>query len=91
MSSATYIRKQSVLWARNLAALSSLPDLVVASLHQPALQHNWILEERVGLGVGQVLERGVELGDAVLCEQEQQVETRDLVLVLAVDGGEQRG
>lgn len=92
----TYVRKDAVLLAGNLALLHGLPDTIVAALHEPALQPDGVAQVGVRLDVdvaialarGEDLELGVELVVEALGEQEKEVEACDLVALGDVGGGE---
>lgn len=84
----TYFGKDTVLLARNLPTLHSLPHAVVAALHQPPLELDRVAQVAVVLDLvaaagarAQGLELGVELGVAALGQQEQQIQAGDLVPV----------
>ena len=60
---------------------SRVPHLAVAALHEPLLEVDRVCNvrvcgERVG-GEGEGLERGVEVGNAVLCEQADEVQAAE--------------
>lgn len=89
----SYLGENTVLFTRYLALLHGLPHPVVAALHKPALQLDGVPQKPVVLdAVGAVdalaraeaLELAVELGVAALGQQEQQVQTSDLVAHLGV-------
>lgn len=84
------VDEELVLFRRSL--FPGVPYLTVAALHEPAFEVNgmadvWVRHEGVG-GQGQGLERGVEVGDAVLREQADEVQTADGELAR---GGRQDG
>ena len=58
--------------------LACVPHLAVAALHEPLLEVDRVRDERIcGEGVGwegQGFERGVEVGDAVLGEEADEVQ-----------------
>ena len=60
---------------------SRVPDLAIAALHKPLFEVNRVRNvgvrgERVR-GERKRLERGVEVGDAVLCEEADEVQTTE--------------
>lgn len=89
----TYLREDTKLLAGHLALLHGLPYPVVAALHQPPLQLDWVaqiavrlncLETSIADAHAQALKLAVEDIITALGQKEQEVQSRDLVPCIVV-------